>query len=120
LAIQEDAMKDPMKFVEKLQRGEDLGIPERQVIAEVSNNVIRIFGWVTIVSKSDYCASYVDFSSFVWIRVKGNDSKCFVIVRGVNLSCVTHSSKQLCVCMYVCVIVLLHFTVVYDRSTNIF
>jgi hypothetical protein len=36
LAIQEDAMKDPMKFVEKLQRGEDLGIPEPQVIAEVS------------------------------------------------------------------------------------
>jgi len=36
-------MKDPMKFVEKLQRGEGLGIPERQVIAEVGNNVIRIF-----------------------------------------------------------------------------
>lgn len=35
LAIQEDAMKDPMKFVEKLQRGEDLGIPEQQVIAEL-------------------------------------------------------------------------------------
>lgn len=51
MAIQEDAMKDPMKFVEKLQRGEDLGIPEQQVIAEVGNNVIRIFGWVTIVSK---------------------------------------------------------------------
>jgi len=44
LAIQEDAMKDPMKYVEKLQRGEDLGIPERQVIAEVGNIVIRIFG----------------------------------------------------------------------------
>jgi hypothetical protein len=82
-----------------------LGIPERQVIAEVGNNVIRIFGWVTIVSKSDYFASYVDLSSFVWIRVKGNDSKCFVIVRGVNLSCVTHSSKQLCVCVFVCMCV---------------
>ena len=37
-------MKDPMKFVEKLQRGEDLGIPERQVIAEVGYSVIRNFG----------------------------------------------------------------------------
>lgn len=115
MAIQEDAMKDPMKFVEKLQRGEDLGIPERQVIAEVGNNVIRIFCWVTIVSQSDYCASYVGLSSFVWVRVKGNDSKCFVIVRSLNLSRVTHSSQQ-----FVCVIVLLLITVVHDRSTNIF
>jgi hypothetical protein len=38
LAIQEAAMQDPMKFVEKLQRGEDLGIPEPQVVAEVSSN----------------------------------------------------------------------------------
>jgi hypothetical protein len=49
-------MKDPMEFVEKLQRGEDLGIPESQVIAEVSFSVTRIFGWVTIVNKSHYCA----------------------------------------------------------------
>jgi hypothetical protein len=42
LAIQEAALQDPMKFVEKLQRGEDLGIPEPQVIAEVSLNMIRI------------------------------------------------------------------------------
>jgi hypothetical protein len=37
-------MKDPMKFVEKLQRGEDLGIPGRQVIAEVGNNALRNSG----------------------------------------------------------------------------
>jgi hypothetical protein len=43
LAIQEAALQDPMKFVEKLQRGEDFGIPEPQVIAEVSlNNVTSI------------------------------------------------------------------------------
>ncbi|XP_021941899.1 ZZ-type zinc finger-containing protein 3 isoform X2 [Zootermopsis nevadensis] len=35
LAIQEAAMQDPMKFVEKLQRGEDLGIPVPQVIEEL-------------------------------------------------------------------------------------
>ena len=85
MTIQEDAMKDPMKFVEKLQKGEDLGIPERQVIAEVGNNIIRIFGWITVVSKIDYSASYVDLSSFVWIRVNGNGTKCFVLVISLNL-----------------------------------
>jgi hypothetical protein len=48
LTIQEAALQDPMKFVEKLQRGEDVGIPEPQVIAAVSLNIIRIFDCMTI------------------------------------------------------------------------
>ncbi|XP_069700953.1 ZZ-type zinc finger-containing protein 3 [Periplaneta americana] len=35
LSIQEAALQNPMEFVEKLQGGEDLGIPEPQVIAEL-------------------------------------------------------------------------------------
>jgi hypothetical protein len=38
LAIQEAAMQDPVKFVEKLQRGEDLGVAKPQVTAGVSLN----------------------------------------------------------------------------------
>lgn len=37
LTIQKAVLQDPMKFVEKLQRGEDLGIPEPQIIAELPN-----------------------------------------------------------------------------------
>ena len=58
-------MKDPMKFVEKLQIGEDLGIPEPQVIAEVSFSVTRMFGCVTVVSESHCCTPYMYLSSFV-------------------------------------------------------
>jgi hypothetical protein len=51
LAIQEAALQDPMKFVEKLQRGEDLGIPEPQVIAEVSLITIRIFDRMNVLGQ---------------------------------------------------------------------
>ncbi|KAJ9590878.1 hypothetical protein L9F63_016083 [Diploptera punctata] len=37
LSLQEEALRDPMKFVQKLQRGENIGIPSPQIIAELPN-----------------------------------------------------------------------------------
>ena len=38
-ALKTEALKDPLQFVEKLQRGEDLGFPLPQIIPEVSFNI---------------------------------------------------------------------------------
>ncbi|GAB1607753.1 ZZ-type zinc finger-containing protein 3-like [Argonauta hians] len=50
---QETALKDPIAFVEKLQRGEDLNFPKRQTVAE-----IPAINWEAYTSKKDLAAYY--------------------------------------------------------------
>lgn len=48
---QESALKDPIAFVEQLQRGEDLNFPKRQTVAE-----IPMINWEVYTSKKDIAA----------------------------------------------------------------
>ena len=40
--LKNDALKNALQFVEKLQRGEDLGFPLPQIIPDVSFSILRI------------------------------------------------------------------------------
>jgi len=40
--LKAEALKDPLKFVEKLQRNEDLGFPPPQIISDVSFIILSI------------------------------------------------------------------------------